>query len=43
MALWQVRLREVDLPDVGTDLHTLKMTFTGDQIEVYYDGVLEIN
>ena len=34
---------DVDLPDVGTDPHTLKMTFTGNQIQVYYDGALKIN
>ncbi len=33
---------EVDLPPVGIGQHTLKMTFTGNQIKVYYDDGLEI-
>ncbi len=31
-------MQQVDLPDVGTGWHTLKMTFTGNRILVYYNG-----
>ncbi len=36
-------MRQVSLPDVGTGWHTLKMTFQGKRILVYYDGVLKID
>jgi len=35
-------MRQVSLPDVGTGWHTLQMTFQGNRIFVYYDGVLKI-
>jgi hypothetical protein len=31
-------MQQVSLPDVGTGWHTLKITFTGNHILVYYDG-----
>lgn len=34
---WQP-MREVSLPSVGTNWHTLKLTFQGNQIAVFYDG-----
>ena len=36
-------MAEVSLPDVGTDWHTIRMTFTGNRIQVYYDGVAMID
>lgn len=36
-------MKEVAIPDVGTDWHTLKLAFTGNRIEVYYDGDLVID
>ena len=38
-----VPMQQVNLPDVGTDWHTLQMTFTGNRIQVYYDGELLID
>ena len=39
----EMMLQEYVLPaDLGTDWHTLKMTFTGNQIQVFYDGGLKI-
>jgi Bacterial Ig domain len=35
---WQA-MREVPLPSVGTNWHTLKLWFQGNQITVYYDGI----
>ena len=32
-------MRQVSLPGVGTGPHTLKLTFLGSRIQVYYDGV----
>src|SRR6266566_2755135 len=34
---WQP-MREVSLPAVGTNWHTLKLSFQGNQITVFYDG-----
>jgi len=31
-------LGSADLPPIGTDWHTLKLAFSGNQIAVYYDG-----
>ncbi len=36
---WQA-MRKVSLPSVGTNWHTLKLTFQGNQISVFYDGTL---
>jgi hypothetical protein len=36
-------MQQVSLPAVGTGWHTLQMTFTGNRILVYYDGVLRID
>jgi hypothetical protein len=36
---WQA-IREVPLASVGTNWHTLKLSFQGNQISVYYDGNL---
>src|ERR1043166_2058311 len=36
---WQA-IREVPLPSVGTNWHTLKVSFQGNQISVYYDSNL---
>jgi len=36
---WQA-IREVPLPSVGTNWHTLKLSFQGNQISVYYDSNL---
>lgn len=36
-------IQTVNLPSVGTNWHTLKLAFNGNQIAVYYDGTLEIN
>lgn len=36
---WQA-IREVPLPSVGTNWHTLKLGFQGNQISAYYDGNL---
>jgi len=36
---WQA-MREIPLPAVGTNWHTLKLTFQGNQISVYYDSNL---
>src|ERR1051325_10361614 len=36
---WQA-MRKVSLPAVGTNWHTLKLTFQGNQISVYYDSNL---
>src|SRR5256885_3175585 len=33
-------MQRVSLPSVGTNWHTLKMTFQGNQISVYYDSNL---
>lgn len=33
-------LRQVGLPSVGTNWHTLKLAMQGDRIAVYYDGML---
>ena len=33
----------VSLPSVGTNWHTLKLTFQGNEIQVYYDGGLKID
>ena len=38
-----VAMQQVSLPAVGTGWHTLQMTFTGNRIQVYYDGVLKID
>jgi uncharacterized protein YdgA (DUF945 family) len=38
-----VPMQQVNLPAVGTGWHTLQMTFTGNRILVYYDGVLRID
>ena len=38
-----VPMQQVSLPDVGTGWHTLQMTFIGNRILVYYDGVLKID
>ncbi len=38
-----VPMQQVSLPDVGTGWHTLQMTFMGNRILVYYDGVLKID
>ena len=39
----EIMLQQVSLPDVGTGWHTLQMTFIGNRILVYYDGVLQID
>ena len=36
-------MHEVSLPDVGTGWHTLKMTFIGNRILVYYNGIQKID
>src|SRR5882724_2009921 len=36
---WQA-MREIPLPSDGTNWHTLKLAFQGNQISVYYDGNL---
>jgi VCBS repeat-containing protein len=36
-------MQQVDLPNVGTDWHALKMVFNGSRIQVYYDGSLMID
>ena len=36
-------MQEVTLPAVGTGWHTLKMTFIGNRILVYYDGGPQID
>jgi hypothetical protein len=33
-------MQQVSLPEVGTNWHTVKLAFLGDQIAVYYDGSL---
>jgi hypothetical protein len=38
-----VPMQQVSLPAVGTGWHTLQMTFVGNRILVYYDGVLKID
>ena len=38
-----VPMHQVSLPEVGTGWHTLQMTFIGNRILVYYDGVLQID
>jgi len=38
-----VPIQTTNLPSVGTNWHTLKLAFSGNQIAVYYDGNLEIN
>jgi hypothetical protein len=39
-----IPMQQVSLPDdVGTGTHTLKMTFIGNRILVYYDGELKID
>ena len=38
-----VPMQQVSLTAVGTGWHTLQMTFTGNRIQVYYDGVLKID
>ena len=39
----EIPMQQVNLPDVGTGWHTLQMTFIGNRILVYYDGVLQID
>ncbi len=36
-------MQQINLPSVGTGPHTLKMVFSGSNIQVFYDGVLMIN
>ena len=36
-------MKQVSLPSVGTNWHTLKMIFNGSRIQVYYDGTLKID
>jgi hypothetical protein len=36
-------MQQVSLPAVGTGSHMLQMTFVGNLIQVYYDGVLQIS
>ena len=36
-------MREISLPGVGTQWHTLRLTFIGNQISVAYDGIQVIN
>jgi hypothetical protein len=36
-------LQQVSLPNVGTTAHTLRLTFSGDRIQVHYDGALMID
>lgn len=36
-------MQQVNVPSVGTGWHTLKMVFTGNRIQVYYDGALKID
>jgi hypothetical protein len=36
-------MQQVSLSDVGTGSHTLKMTFQGSRILVYYDGTLQVD
>jgi hypothetical protein len=38
-----VPMQQVTLPEVGTGWHTLRMTFRGNRILVYYDGGLKID
>ncbi len=38
-----IPMHEVALPSVGTNWHTLKMEFQGNQIRVFYDSALMIN
>jgi hypothetical protein len=38
-----VAMQQVSLPAVGTGLHTIQITFKGSNIQVYYDGSLQIN
>lgn len=38
-----VPMQQVSLPVVGTGWHTLQITFIGNRIQVYYDGVLRID
>ena len=38
-----VAMQQVSLPTVGTGWHTLKVTFSGSRILVYYDGTLMID
>ncbi len=38
-----VPMRQISLPAVGTGWHTLKMSFTGNRILVYYDGALSMD
>ncbi|MFZ5877417.1 MAG: beta strand repeat-containing protein [Nitrospirota bacterium] len=38
-----VPMQQVSIPTVGTGSHTLQLTFTGNGIQVYYDGVLRID
>jgi hypothetical protein len=36
-------MQQINLPSVGTGSHTLKMAFSGSNIQVFYDGALMIN
>ena len=36
-------MQEIHLPSVGTGWHTLRMTFNGNEIQVFYDGTLMID
>src|SRR5208337_339832 len=44
---WQIlsssALQMVTLPNVGTNWHTLKLTFRGNEILVYFDGIQEMD
>jgi len=36
-------MQSVNLPSVGTGWHELKLSFSGNRIQVFYDGVLKID
>jgi hypothetical protein len=36
-------MQQISLPSVGTEWHTLKMSFSGSHIQLYYDGTLMID
>jgi hypothetical protein len=38
-----VPMAQVSIPVVGTGSHTIQITFTGNRIQVYYDGVLRFD
>ena len=38
-----IPMAEVNLPTVNTEPHDLRLTFTGNRIQVYFDGVLMID